>query len=59
MRHKRHYFSATKVRKKVALPGRLLASILIIPGGLSIMVVKALNNELLIVKPRKTLKMMK
>ena len=45
--------------KKVALPGRLLPSILKIPVGLSIMVVKVLNNEELIVKPMKTLKIMK
>jgi hypothetical protein len=59
MRNKRHYFSATKVRKKVALPGRLLPSISITPLGLSIMVLKALNNVELIVMPRKTLKTMK
>ena len=47
------------MRKKVALPGRLLASMLIIPVGLSIMVVKAPNNDELIVMPKKTLKIMK
>ena len=40
-----NYLSATNVKKKVAVPGSLVASVIKIPGGFLITFSKALNNE--------------